>query len=126
MTRRDAASSFFGEDNVRQSVLPYLDPYIFLFAGGMGIAAAMQQWNLHRRIALGIMDRVGTDPRRLLAECGRVAAQVDLQVDRPAPSFSEWITGLRGPFFFSRIILSVGSLTALSSTSPGPLSTYSL
>ncbi|HWM90506.1 MAG TPA: SLC13 family permease [Thermoanaerobaculia bacterium] len=54
-------------DNVRQSVLPYLDPYIFLFAGGMGIAAAMQQWNLHRRIALGIMDRIGSDPRRLLA-----------------------------------------------------------
>ncbi len=53
--------------NVRESVLPYLDPYIFLFAGGMGIAAAMQQWNLHRRIALGIMDRIGSDPRRLLA-----------------------------------------------------------
>ena len=52
---------------IRQSVLPYLDPYIFLFAGGMGIAAAMQQWNLHRRIALGIMDRIGSDPRRLLA-----------------------------------------------------------
>ncbi|HVG09396.1 MAG TPA: SLC13 family permease [Thermoanaerobaculia bacterium] len=52
---------------VRQSVQPYLDPYIFLFAGGMGIAAAMQQWNLHRRIALGIMDRIGSDPRRLLA-----------------------------------------------------------
>ncbi|MEA2564341.1 MAG: solute carrier family 13 (sodium-dependent dicarboxylate transporter), er 2/3/5 [Acidobacteriota bacterium] len=52
---------------VRQSVLPYLDPYIFLFAGGMGIAAAMQQWNLHRRIALGIMDRIGSDPKRLLA-----------------------------------------------------------
>ena len=32
--------------------LPYVDPYIFLFLGGMGIAAAMQQWNLHRRIAL--------------------------------------------------------------------------
>jgi sodium-dependent dicarboxylate transporter 2/3/5 len=53
--------------NVRQSVTPYIDPYIFLFAGGMGIAAAMQQWNLHRRIALGIMDRIGSDPRRLLA-----------------------------------------------------------
>ncbi len=52
---------------IRQSVMPYLDPYIFLFAGGMGIAAAMQQWNLHRRIALGIMDRIGSDPRRLLA-----------------------------------------------------------
>ena len=34
--------------------------------GGMCIAAAMQQWNLHRRIALTIMRAIGTDPRRLL------------------------------------------------------------
>ena len=32
----------------------------------MCIAAAMQQWNLHRRIALAIMRAIGTDPRRLL------------------------------------------------------------
>ena len=52
---------------VAASVGPYFDPYIFLFAGGMAIAAAMQQWNLHRRVALGIMHGIGTDPRRLLA-----------------------------------------------------------
>lgn len=45
---------------------PYIDPYIFLFAGGMGVAAAMQQCDLHRRIALSIMRRIGTEPRRLL------------------------------------------------------------
>jgi sodium-dependent dicarboxylate transporter 2/3/5 len=45
---------------------PYVDPYIFLFLGGMGIAAAMQQWGLHRRLAVGIMAFLGTDPRRLL------------------------------------------------------------
>lgn len=48
------------------TVLPYADAYIFLFMGGMCIAAAMQQWNLHRRIALHIMRFVGTDPKRLL------------------------------------------------------------
>jgi sodium-dependent dicarboxylate transporter 2/3/5 len=52
--------------NVAESVLPYFDPYIFLFAGGMCIAAAMQQWGLHRRIALSIMRIIGTDPRHLL------------------------------------------------------------
>ena len=41
--------------NATAAVSPYLDPYVFLFLGGMGIAAAMQQWNLHRRIALSIM-----------------------------------------------------------------------
>lgn len=52
--------------NIVETIHPYLDPYIFLFAGGMCIAAAMQQWNLHRRIALGIMRLIGADPRRLL------------------------------------------------------------
>lgn len=70
--------------NVRQAALPYVDPYIFLFAGGMGIAAAMQQWNLHRRIALGIMDRVGTDPRRLLAGFLAATAFISLWISNTA------------------------------------------
>jgi sodium-dependent dicarboxylate transporter 2/3/5 len=70
--------------NVRQAVVPYFDPYIFLFAGGMGIAAAMQQWNLHRRIALGIMDRVGTDPRRLLAGFLAATAFISLWISNTA------------------------------------------
>jgi solute carrier family 13 (sodium-dependent dicarboxylate transporter), member 2/3/5 len=44
----------------------YIDPYIFLFAGGMAVAAAMQQCDLHRRIALEIMRVIGTEPKRLL------------------------------------------------------------
>lgn len=70
--------------NVWQSAAPYVDPYIFLFAGGMGIAAAMQQWNLHRRIALGIMDRVGTDPRRLLAGFLAATAFISLWISNTA------------------------------------------
>lgn len=60
-----AFSGGFG-DNLRAAAAPYVDAYIFLFLGGMCIAAAMQQWNLHRRIALGIMGFTGTDPQRLL------------------------------------------------------------
>jgi sodium-dependent dicarboxylate transporter 2/3/5 len=71
-------------DNVRQTVLPYVDPYIFLFAGGMAIGAAMQQWNLHRRIALGIMDRVGSDPRRLLAGTLAATAFISLWISNTA------------------------------------------
>lgn len=74
----------FGENNIRQSVLPYLDPYIFLFAGGMAIAAAMQQWDLHRRIALTIMDRIGSDPRRLLAGTLAATAFISLWISNTA------------------------------------------
>jgi sodium-dependent dicarboxylate transporter 2/3/5 len=59
----------FGGDvahGLRASVEPYAHPYIFLFMGGMGIAASMQQWDLHRRIALSIMRVVGSEPKRLL------------------------------------------------------------
>ncbi|HEX7183108.1 MAG TPA: SLC13 family permease [Thermoanaerobaculia bacterium] len=71
-------------ENLRQSALPYVDPYIFLFAGGMGIAAAMQQWDLHRRIALGIMHRIGSDPRRLLAGTLVATAFISLWISNTA------------------------------------------
>jgi sodium-dependent dicarboxylate transporter 2/3/5 len=66
------------------SLAPYFDPYIFLFAGGMAIAAAMQQWNLHRRIALGIMQGIGTDPRRLLAGVLAATAFISLWITNTA------------------------------------------
>lgn len=70
--------------NVRGAALPYVDPYIFLFAGGMGIAAAMQQWDLHRRIALSIMRQIGTDPRRLLAGSLAATAAISLWISNTA------------------------------------------
>jgi sodium-dependent dicarboxylate transporter 2/3/5 len=70
--------------NLRAAAAPYLDPYIFLFAGGMAIAAAMQQWNLHRRLALGIMDRLGADPPRLLAGFLAATAFISLWISNTA------------------------------------------
>ncbi|MEW6733825.1 MAG: DASS family sodium-coupled anion symporter [Acidobacteriota bacterium] len=70
--------------NVTAVVLPYIDPYIFLFAGGMCIAAAMQQWNLHRRIALNIMQQIGTDPRRLLFGFLAATAFISLWISNTA------------------------------------------
>ncbi len=52
--------------NLAETVSSYFDPYNFLFAGGMCIAAAMQQCHLHRRLALNIMNAIGTAPSRLL------------------------------------------------------------
>ena len=45
---------------------PYANELIFLFMGGFLLAAGMERWGLHRRMALGIMARVGTSPSRLL------------------------------------------------------------
>ncbi|MDF1657633.1 MAG: SLC13 family permease [Verrucomicrobiales bacterium] len=44
----------------------YMNYIVFLFIGGFLIALAMERWNLHRRIALGIVTLVGTEPSRLV------------------------------------------------------------
>jgi sodium-dependent dicarboxylate transporter 2/3/5 len=44
----------------------YADPNIFLFMGGFMIAMAMQRHNLHRRIALHIIHRVGSSPKKII------------------------------------------------------------
>jgi sodium-dependent dicarboxylate transporter 2/3/5 len=46
--------------------LNYANHNIFLFMGGFFIAAAMQKWKLHRRIALHIIRFIGTKPARLI------------------------------------------------------------
>lgn len=39
----------------------YGHPYIFLFVGGFIIAKAIEQWNLHKRIALNIIHLIGSN-----------------------------------------------------------------
>jgi len=70
--------------NLGRTLSSYFDPYIFLFAGGMGVAAAMQQHGLHRRIALNIMRLIGTDPRRLLAGVLASTAFISLWISNSA------------------------------------------
>jgi solute carrier family 13 (sodium-dependent dicarboxylate transporter), member 2/3/5 len=52
--------------DVQQTAAPFANPLIFLFLGGFLIALAVQRWNLHRRIALHIVMRVGQRPRAWL------------------------------------------------------------
>jgi sodium-dependent dicarboxylate transporter 2/3/5 len=49
-----------------ETAAPYAHELIFLFLGGFLIAAALEQWGLHLRIALSIVHVVGTSPRRLV------------------------------------------------------------
>ena len=54
------------ERTVSQATSPYASPIVFLFLGGFLIAIAMEKWNLHRRIALLTLARVGVEPKRIV------------------------------------------------------------
>ncbi len=44
----------------------YADSIIFLFMGGFFIGIAIEKWNLHKRIALGIINITGTNGNRII------------------------------------------------------------
>ncbi len=56
----------FTELTVAESTAPYASSIVFLFLGGFLIAIAMEKWNLHRRIALLTLRRVGTSPQQIV------------------------------------------------------------
>lgn len=62
----------------------YFDPYIFLFGGGMAIAAAMQWTKLHRRLALSVLVAIGTRGDRLIAGVLVATAAISLWISNTA------------------------------------------
>lgn len=53
------AFPLLGIITVKQAAIPYASPVIYLFFGGFMLATAMEKWNLHKRIAYGIVLRAG-------------------------------------------------------------------
>ncbi|MDG1929095.1 MAG: SLC13 family permease, partial [Nitrospinaceae bacterium] len=50
----------------KQVATNYANHLIFLFLGGFMIALAMEKWNFHKRLALWIINAMGTDPKRII------------------------------------------------------------
>ena len=74
--------------------LQYFDPVNFLFLGGMMIAAAMQQWGLHRRIALAIIAAIGSSPRRIVLGFMLGTAFVSLWISNTATTVMMFPIGM--------------------------------
>src|SRR3990172_7425540 len=74
--------------------LQYIDPVNFLFLGGMLIAAAMQQWGLHRRIALAIIDSIGASPRRIVLGFMFGTAFISLWISNTATTMMMYPIGM--------------------------------
>jgi len=67
-----------GITTIRDAAAPYANPVIYLFLGGFLMALALERWNLHRRIALAILDRTGTDGKRLIGGFMFVCAMLSM------------------------------------------------
>lgn len=55
-----------GVMDMKTAAAPYAHPIVFLFMGGFMIALAMERWELHRRIALNIVNFTGTNANGII------------------------------------------------------------
>lgn len=55
-----------GVAKIQETAAPYSNKVIYLFLGGFIVAFAMQRWNLHKRIALSVLQHAGGSGRSLV------------------------------------------------------------
>jgi sodium-dependent dicarboxylate transporter 2/3/5 len=88
-----------GISSLRDAAAPYANPTIYLFMGGFMMALALERWNLHRRIALAVIDNAGTDGRRLIGGFMFVCAILSM-----------WMTNTSTTMMLLPIVLSVSAV----------------
>ena len=62
----------------------YADSIIFLFMGGFILALALEKWGLHRRIALGIISKLGSSPGALIGDFMLATAFLSMWISNTA------------------------------------------
>ena len=72
----------------------YGHPLIFLFLGGFLLAAAMQRWGLHKRIALKIVSFVGTSPGGIISGFMLATAFLSMWISNTATTIMMFAVGL--------------------------------
>jgi solute carrier family 13 (sodium-dependent dicarboxylate transporter), member 2/3/5 len=74
----------FGVMTIDESAAPYAEPTIFLLLGGFIIATGLSRWNLHRRLALNILARVGDSPAAIIAGFMAATALISMWISNTA------------------------------------------
>ena len=73
-----------GLGDIKTVAAPYANPIVFLFLGGFLIAIAMERWELHRRIAFGLIGMLGLNPRGIVGGFLIAAAVLSMWVSNTA------------------------------------------
>ncbi|MFT6779737.1 MAG: sodium-dependent dicarboxylate transporter 2/3/5 [Paraglaciecola sp.] len=96
---------FLGISTLAEATASYANPIIYLFLGAFILALAVERWDLHKRIALGILSYTGTDGSRLIGGFMLVAALLSM-----------WMTNTSTTMMLMPIALSVARVIADNNT----------
>lgn len=79
-----AALPMIGAATIGEATSPYADPIVFLFIGGFMLAACVERWRLHERIALSIASIAGGRPVALVAGFMLASALISMWISNTA------------------------------------------
>ena len=79
-----AALPLIGAVSMRDAAAPYADPIVFLFIGGFILAACVERWRLHERIALSIAVQAGGRPIALVGGFMLASALISMWISNTA------------------------------------------
>lgn len=88
-----------GVATTREAASHFANEVVYLYLGGFLLAAALEHWRAHERIALAVISRVGTDSRRLV-----------LGVMLATGFISMWISNTATAAMMYPIALAIGAL----------------
>ncbi|MBU3004253.1 SLC13 family permease [Paraglaciecola arctica] len=71
-------------ENIQQVTKSYTSPAIYLLIGGFILALGLQRWGLHRRIALFILQSLGSTPTRIVLVFMLVTAFLSMWISNTA------------------------------------------
>ncbi len=98
-----------------QAAVNYIDNVIFLFFGGFVLGLALEKWDMHKRIALGIVKITGTSPNRIIL--GFIISTAFI---------SMWISNTATTMMMYPIALSVNTLIENNYKGKGKVKNFSL
>jgi sodium-dependent dicarboxylate transporter 2/3/5 len=73
-----------GVVSAREAVAPYANELVFLFLGGFMLAAALERWNAHARIAYALIGAVGLTSRRIVLGVMVATAAISMWISNTA------------------------------------------